>query len=219
MPVSKRTGSNWHDDYTLHLKLGAALSLALLLTAANLTWYKNDVAPPTPPPPEAISAKEITQTEHRKETPPPPPAPPVPVEVPNDQIIESGEDIDWDRLDIRSQNDGPPAPPPEDDEPEEPLNFVPVEDQPQLNGGMQALYDEVRYPRRARQAGIEGRVIVQFVVSADGTVTDAKVARGVHPLLDEEALRAVRQMTFEPGMQRGEPVPVRMSLPVTFRLE
>jgi protein TonB len=61
-------------------------------------------------------------------------------------------------------------------------------------------------------------VFVQFVVDEQGRVQNPQVTRGVHKLLDQAALEAVRQMTFRPGKQRGKPVKVQMSLPVTFRL-
>ncbi len=96
--------------------------------------------------------------------------------------------------------------------------FVVVEDPPKLKGGMEAIQQEIRYPDLAKKAGIEGRVFVQFVVDTNGTPRNVKVTRGVHKLLDQEALRAVRQMQFEPGQQRGQAVNVKMSLPVTFKL-
>jgi len=76
----------------------------------------------------------------------------------------------------------------------------------------------VTYPKEAAQQGIDGRVFVQFAVTADGSVTDASVARGAHPLLDQAALEAVRSMTFEPGQRDGAAVRTQMTLPITFRL-
>jgi len=112
-----------------------------------------------------------------------------------------------------------PAPP----RPDQPLNeeedyFVVVEEMPELVGGLESIMKEVRYPATARNAGIEGRVFVQFVVNEQGGVEDARVVRGVGGGLDEEALRVVRQAKFKPGMQRGQPVRVQYSLPVMFRL-
>lgn len=94
--------------------------------------------------------------------------------------------------------------------------FVVVEDQPTLKGGMDALRESVRYPEMARKAGIEGRVIVQFVVNENGGVVRPTIVRGVHKMLNEAAIEAVRAQEFEPGRQQGEPVKVMMSLPVTF---
>jgi TonB family protein len=93
-----------------------------------------------------------------------------------------------------------------------------VEDPPELVGGMEALQKSVSYPQMAKEAGIEGRVIVQFVVDKSGDVTNPKVMRGVHETLNEAALEAVKQQEFKPGQQDGAPVKVQMSVPVTFRL-
>ena len=95
--------------------------------------------------------------------------------------------------------------------------YVIVEDEPEC-GGVQALQSKVEYPEFAKKAGIEGRVFVQFVVDETGEVVDPEVTRGVHQLLNQEALDAVQKMKCEPGRQRGQAVKVRMSLPVTFRL-
>ena len=97
--------------------------------------------------------------------------------------------------------------------------FTVVEDQPELIGGMSALQESISYPETAKEAGIQGRVIVQFIVDEDGNVTNPEVIRGVHKVLDQAALDAVKQQEFKPGKQRGEAVKVQMSLPVTFRLD
>ena len=101
--------------------------------------------------------------------------------------------------------------------------FQVVEDQPEFPGGMEALMKhlskEIKYPKEAQEKGTQGRVIVQFVVRKDGSITDAKVMKPVDPLLDAEALRVVSEMpNWIPGKQRGEAVNVRFTLPVTFRL-
>ncbi|WP_259253912.1 energy transducer TonB [Salinibacter ruber] len=107
----------------------------------------------------------------------------------------------------------------EEDNTEEGEVFMVVEKQPELIGGVKALQESVeeRYPESAKDSGIEGRVIVQFVVDKQGNVQDPRVTRSVHKQLDEAAIEAVREQKFKPGRQRGEPVNVQMSLPVTFR--
>ena len=94
-----------------------------------------------------------------------------------------------------------------------------VEEMPEIIGGQKALYDCIKYPEIARKAGVEGRVIIQFVVDENGNVTNPQVLRGVGAGLDEEALRCVSQLKFKPGRQRGRPVRVRFTLPVVFRLQ
>ncbi|MBO6573959.1 MAG: TonB family protein [Rhodothermales bacterium] len=96
--------------------------------------------------------------------------------------------------------------------------FVVVEQMPQLIGGLGALQAEIRYPVIAKKAGIEGRVILQFVVDEEGYPTDITVVRGIGAGADEESVRALQTMRFEPGRQRGQKVRVKMSLPVTFKL-
>lgn len=169
---------------------------------------------------EVVQMEEIQQTEQETK-PPPPPRPPVPVEVPNDEIIED-EAVDLDAsLDLTEslQTSAPPPAPEEEEEEEEQEVFIVVEDRPELIGGMAALQQAVEYPEFAKKAGIEGRVFVQFVVDEQGNVRDPKVTRGVHKLLNEEAIRAVKEQSFKPGKQRGQAVKVQMSLPVTFRLQ
>ena len=94
---------------------------------------------------------------------------------------------------------------------------------PEFPGGIQAmmkfLSTNIKYPVEAQKKGISGRVIVQFVIMEDGTLDQAKVIRGVDPLLDEEALRVVKSMPkWKPGKQRGVAVRTQFTLPVKFRL-
>ncbi len=153
---------------------------------------------------------------------PPPPAPLVPEEVPNDVIVGSDEPISFgDKLVIdpgESETVLPPPPSSNEGETErEP--FVVVEVMPKLKGGIQALYDKITYPRRARQAAVDGRVTLRFTVAADGSVRDITSIGNSHPLLERAAIDALRKVTFEPGRQRSRAVPVRTTIPVTFTLD
>jgi protein TonB len=96
--------------------------------------------------------------------------------------------------------------------------FVAVENMPELVGGLGSLQKKINYPELARKAGIEGRVIVQFIVDKEGNVVNPSIVRGVHKSLDEEAIRVVKQADFKPGMQDGKPVRVQYSLPITYKL-
>ncbi len=101
--------------------------------------------------------------------------------------------------------------------------FDTVEIMPEFPGGMQALMQylakSIKYPVQAQEAGTQGRVIVQFIVNKDGGVTDVAVARSVDASLDDEAIRIVKAMpTWTPGLQKGEPVNVKFTLPVMFKL-
>ena len=108
--------------------------------------------------------------------------------------------------------------------PQEEVIFQVVEQMPEFPGGMQKAMEflgkNIKYPVAAQEAKIEGRVIVQFVVGRDGSVSDAKVMRGVNPELDAEAVRVVSIMPkWNPGKQRGKAVAVKYTMPIMFRLQ
>ena len=110
------------------------------------------------------------------------------------------------------------------DEPQEKVIFQVVEEMPEFPGGMaeamKFLGKNIKYPVSAQEAKIEGRVIVQFVVERDGSVSDVKVMRGVNPELDAEAIRVVSMMpNWIPGKQRGKAVAVKYTMPIMFRLQ
>lgn len=217
MPVRKEEGADLRNWYRLFIQTGMVLSLLILVVAFQVNYTGSQTFEVNLEEQEVVDMEEIQQTEQETE-PPPPPKPPVPIEVPNDETIDN-EDVDFDAsLDLDAELDTRQGPPPEEDEEDEDEIFVVVEQQPDC-GGVEALQDEVSYPEFAKKAGIEGRVFVQFVVDENGDVTDPKVTRGVHKLLNEEALRAVQSLQCQPGQQRGNAVKVQMSLPVTFRLQ
>ena len=102
--------------------------------------------------------------------------------------------------------------------------FLVVEDRPQFPGGdaelMKFLQQNIKYPKEAQEQGKQGRVIVQFVVNKDGSICEDTIIRSVDPQLDAEAIRVIRSMpNWTPGKQKGEPVRVRFTIPVTFRLQ
>lgn len=97
--------------------------------------------------------------------------------------------------------------------------YVVVEQMPELKGGMRALQECASYPEEAKNAGIEGRVIIQFIVSENGQVENPQVIRGIGGGADEEALRCVKQAKFKPGTQNGEQVRVQYSLPMIFKMQ
>lgn len=99
-----------------------------------------------------------------------------------------------------------------------------VEQMPQFSGGEEKLNEylstHVQYPKEAMEKGIQGRVIVAFVVNRDGSISDPKVARRIDPALDKEALRVINSMPrWTPGKQNGKNVRVNYTLPIYFRLQ
>lgn len=101
--------------------------------------------------------------------------------------------------------------------------FDVVEVMPQYPGGipqmMKFIISNIKYPKDAIKKGMQGAVVVQFVVEPDGSVSNVHVVRSVFPSLDTEAVRMVKAMPkWSPGMQNGKPVRVRFNVPMRFSL-
>lgn len=122
-------------------------------------------------------------------------------------MVSVGQDVRKDK-DARTEQDG--------------AIFTIVEQMPEFPGGMEALYQflaaNIKYPGGPDDC-VSGKIIVSFVIEKDGTVSDAKVVRKLHPAFDAEALRVVKLMPkWEPGRQEGKPVRVQFNLPINFSL-
>ena len=108
------------------------------------------------------------------------------------------------------------------DQKEEPFNVV--EDMPAFPGGMEAmiqfLSSNIQYPADAQKQKVDGRVLVNFVVEKDGSITEVKVIKPAFPSLDAEAIRVVKAMPkWKPGYQRGQAVRVQFTMPINFSLK
>lgn len=114
---------------------------------------------------------------------------------------------------------------PRDTTPLEPDHYISVEEMPKFRGGdldrfSQWVNERIRYPEIPRQNGIQGRVIVSFMVEPDGTVSNVKVIKGIDRYLDEEAMRVVSSSpVWTPGKQNARPVRVRFAIPINYRLQ
>ena len=113
---------------------------------------------------------------------------------------------------------------PEPPKVEEEKVFDVVEQMPSFPGGntalMKFLNENIHYPVVAQENGVQGRVVVSFVVERDGHITDVQIARSVDPSLDKEAQRVVKSMPkWIPGKQNGSAVRVKFNVPVAFRLQ
>ena len=99
-----------------------------------------------------------------------------------------------------------------------------VEQMPEFPGGMPAMIEylqtNIKYPKDAIKQNVGGRVMVMFVVEADGSLSNVRVARKVFPSLDSEAVRVVKAMPkWKPGKEKGRPVRVNFTLPVVFTVK
>ncbi|MFW9596425.1 MAG: TonB family protein [Paludibacter sp.] len=103
------------------------------------------------------------------------------------------------------------------------IKYTQIEQMPEFPGGdeklMAFLRKNIKYPRTMMEKNIQGRVIAQFTVKKDGSLSDIKIVRSIHPLADEEALRIISLMpNWKPGIQEDELVNVKYTLPINFRL-
>ena len=227
MEIKKSEKANLESKKLTWILLGLIFALAAHFVAFEWTQYEKEFSG------EIVDAGDIVLEEEvipitmpEKKTVPPPPQAVTQAEVLN--IVE--DDAEIEETTIVSAEDQAEFVEITDDVPivvEEPEKeeeiFQVVEDQPEFPGGMQALMEylrkNMRYPTICQEQGIQGRVIVQFVVNSDGSIVDPQVVKPVNPYLDKEALRVVSTMpNWKPGKQRGKAVSVRVTLPVTFRV-
>lgn len=220
----KAPGRDLRMQYHTTMEIAFVLALLVVLGLVHAPLRFEDAFEYTVDAQEIVQMEEVTQTK-QIEQPPPPPRPPIPVEVPNDAILDFDEELDLDAaLDIDAPLAALPPPPSIEAPRDEPVKeveaeiFVVVEEMPELIGGVAGLAAQIRYPEVALRAGVEGRVIVQFVIDEQGRPSDFVVIRGQGAGLDEEAIRVLQLAKFKPGKQRGKAVKVRMTMPVTFRL-
>lgn len=84
---------------------------------------------------------------------------------------------------------------------------------------MKFISENVKYPKEAEEKGLQGRVVVRYVIEKDGSISEVEIAKSVNEYLDAEAIRVVNAMPkWIPGKQKGEPVRVKFTIPITFRL-
>ncbi|MFC1620383.1 energy transducer TonB [Candidatus Neomarinimicrobiota bacterium] len=161
---------------------------------------------------EIVETFDIPPTQ-QLEAPPPPSRPSIPVEAEDDDIAE---DITIEETTLESFSWEAPPPPPT----EGPIiKFIPYDEPPEPMGGLDALMRNVKYPSIAREAGIEGTVVIQAFINDRGVVTETVIAKGLPGTgLDEAAVKAIRGTRFKPAKQRDRAVGVWLTIPIMFKL-
>ncbi len=94
-----------------------------------------------------------------------------------------------------------------------------VDEMPEIVGGIEELYKHLNYPERAMRAEIQGRVVIQFIIDAQGNVHNPEILRDIGGGCGQAAINAIQRVEFSPGRHEGQTVAVLYALPVTFRLE
>lgn len=199
----------------LFFEIGLIISLLIFLAAFKIEFKVNKKLTIPKEYKEPFRVEDIPVTQ-KKKTPPAPLKPSVFQPLPDDTPLEDLPDLS----DIAWEPDEYiPLPGNTTEDDDEAVPFFKVEKKPELISGADALYKKITYPQKARFTGIEGIVILEFTVDASGRVQNPVVSRGIGGGCDQAALEALKQMHFNPGMQRGIAVPVRMRISVVFRLQ
>ncbi|PJA06324.1 MAG: energy transducer TonB [Flavobacteriales bacterium CG_4_10_14_0_2_um_filter_32_8] len=162
----------------------------------------------------------ITEQNTPPPPPPPPPAAPEIIEIVEDEVKVEDVKIADTEADAKTEVQEFK----QEEEVVEEEVFTIVESMPEFPGGttkmMEYLRDNVKYPPAAKANGITGKVFVNFTIGKNGEIRDIKIIRGVHDLLDKEAIRVVKAMpTWKAGKQRGKAVSVSFNLPINFVLK
>ncbi len=213
---SRPTSGSLLDSYRVRVLLSLAASLALVLLVTRLPFL-DTVARVGWQGATSSSAERMPVEMPRPEAPAPMQGAPLTAfSTPDETPKDEGE-----AADARREEEAAPSPnalPPIQKLKASRLIVENPDQAPRIAGGPGRLFMHIRYPEAARREGIQGRVVLDFVVTQDGRTEQIHVAETLHPLCDSSAVRAVRQTRFVPGRQRGEPVRVRMRLPVRFQL-
>ncbi len=226
MEAKKSVSANLENQKDLFLLIGFVVVLGLMYIAFE--WTKQEITVYQDTTSDVIIEDEEIVMQTVQNQPPPPPAPEPPVVTPEIVVVEEDVKTNTDAFISESKKtDVPivaPIAPPVVDEPDDNVVFVAVEKQPEFPGGIQKLYEflgkKMNYPTAAKEAGIQGRVICQFVVNKDGSIVDVVVVKGVDPDLDAEAIRVIKMMPkWNAGEQSGKKVRVKYTLPVLFRIQ
>ncbi|MCO6499135.1 MAG: energy transducer TonB [Vicingus serpentipes] len=201
---------------------GLVLSLFIIFMIINLKFYDVQASELG----QLVAQQEeediIPITEQNTPPPPPPPPPAAPEII---EIVEDDEEVeDIEIEDTEADAETVVEVFEQEEEIIEDEVFVIVENMPEFPGGQAGLqkylYEHIKYPEAAKANGIQGRVFVTFTVGKDGKVKDVKILRGVHELLDKEAIRVVKSFPpYTPGRQRGKAVNVSFNLPINFTLK
>lgn len=212
--MKKNPEANLKLKYQKVFELSLIITLAMLVVFFQLLRAISLEATEARAPEIKIEVADIPPTEQIKR-PPPPPKPSVPIPTENEDIPE---DLTIETTELDLTDIPPPPPPPEDDG--EVNIFVPYDEPPSPIGGFAAIQRALKYPEIARKAGIEGKVIVQVLVSEKGEVVDTKVIKSLgHGGMDEAAVNAIRSVKWKPALQRDKPVKVWVAIPVIFKLK
>lgn len=231
METKKSPKANLEKGRFLFLELGLVIALSTSVIAFNWTTKESTFNEYDELMSNVYEEEIIPVTTQEKPDPISPPTPEKIVEIfeivddeteINDELILEDFEVSQDtKIEIMKFTEFEQ----EDEEEEEAEIFFIVEDMPTFDGKDPSsafgryILENISYPEIAAENGISGRVFVEFVVEADGSISNVQLVRGVDPALDKEAIRVIKSSPkWEPGKQRGKPVRISFTFPINFKL-
>lgn len=207
------------DIEPLRSSLSLIFSLSVVLVAVNVPWYGGE---------DGVSWQVINRVERISFVP-------QPEEIIEEQEMGAGIVTKFDKVPPEEKEEKEELTEAKDaalteDEPEpipelskiERIETSPVlefvDQSPSIIGGLSSLYLNIDYPLEARDNGVQGLIVLMFIVEKDGSTSDIEVVKPLHPACDSAAVAAVSRTLFKPGVQDGKEVRVKMRLPIRFRL-
>lgn len=228
MEIKKSEKANLEDKKLIFREIGFVVVLLIILVVFEIGVSESNggVQRNNAISEDDMEMVEVTREEQQPEPEQPKPEMPEPPET--DQIEETEDETEDESDKIQANNDDQNASVQnnfdfgEEEEVKEQVH-IRVEKMPGFPGGMGSLIkfigENLDYPQDAADLGIEGTVVVKFVVNKNGKAVNPEIIKSIHPLLDKAALDVVAKLPlFEPGEQAGEKVPVYFNLPVQFKL-
>ena len=227
MELKKNPKADLEKSKSVFFLIGLFVALGAILVAFNVSSTTSTVEELERNQDVTFEEEAITQT--RNEAPPPSTPPPTQQVVEVLNIVEDDtkmtEELDAFNMESNDETEISIVTTIETKkEDEEPEIFMIVEKMPVFPGGELGLRKyiatNVKYPNIARESGIEGKIYVRFCVTSTGSVSKVSIARGVDPILDQEAIRVVKTLPkWQPGEQRGKKVNVWYTVPINFQLQ
>ena len=223
MKNRKTRKADLESKKSFFFEIGMILSLLIVISAFSIKDFTKRSTIASEMVLDDSPEEIIPVTTQKKRLPPPVPKQVFTIKVVDD-IVDLDNDLDWDASADESTGMIPYIPN-EDDEQDvdEDVPYEYVDQMPEFPGGIKALLkylaSNIHYPEYAKEAGIQGKVYLNFVVEKDGSITHVKVLRSIGGGCDEEAVRVVENMPgWKPGLQHGKPVRVSFNLPIKFTL-
>ncbi len=220
MALRKNPKFDLKKNYHRIFEIGIIISLLFVISAFKfMPKYDKIISEEIQLDEFFVVHEDIIRTNQEKPEVPQKPAAPV-ISINTEDLIDI--ELEATEIDISENIAKPKESAPKEskivEESDADYKFIPLENPPAPIGGIQSIMKKIKYPEIARKAEIQGQVVIAASVNEKGDVVKAEIVKGIGGGCDEEAIKAILATKFSPGLQRGKPIKVKVSIPVVFRL-